>query len=163
MALVSGGFYLSVTLQDSGLNTTTKEFELRGATIGDAITNAGQHITLLNAVTDANVVRYSVSERTYEDAPSTPASGEVEELAILAVRTSGGKGAVIEIPAPNPSLFVATTGVNKNVVDIADTAVGDYYASFLAAGNVFISDGENAAQLLSGQRGTKKSRQATRR
>lgn len=164
MALVSGGFFLTVTLQDSGLNTTTKEWELRGADIAAATTNAASFLTSLNAVTDANVVRYSISSRFYENAPSTPSSGQIEELAIVAVRTSGGNGATIEIPSPVAALFLDTTGANSNVVDTTATVLGDYYAEFLASGGtVFISDGESATQLVDGQRGTKKSRQRSRR
>lgn len=164
MAIVSKGRFLTVTLQDSGLSKTTKEWELRGATMADAVTNANAFIALLLAVTEANLLSYNISERFYEAAPSIPSSGQVEDLAIISIRTSGGNGATLEIPAPIPTMFDALTGDGQNNVDITNVPLGDYYAAFLATGGkVFVSDGEDATLLVKGQKGTKKSRQGSRR
>lgn len=164
MAIISKGFFLTVTLQDSGLSKTTKEWELRGATLADAVTNANGFLALLNPVTDANVVSYNISQRFVEDAPSIPSSGQVESLAIVSVRTSGGNGATIEVPAPVDLLFDALTGDGQNNVNTAYQPLVDYYGAYLAVGGkVFVSDGESATLLVKGQRGTKKSRQGTRR
>lgn len=160
MAIIKKGYFLNVTLQDSGFNSTSKEYALRGADFAAASTNAASMISALDAVSDAKIARYAISERWYDNAFSAPVAGEVEELAIISVRTSGGNNATVEIPAPIAGAFKGTSGTDKNVVDLTNASVDAYLDQFFAiGGSAYISDGESISVAIEGQRGTKKSRQ----
>lgn len=164
MAVVKKGYFLSITLQDSGFNSTTIERELRGSDFATASTNATAYMTALATVTDAKVARYSISERWYDNAFSAPVAGEVEELGIVSIRTTGGNNAIVEVPAPKAGVFVGTSGTDKNIVNLASGSIMETFLDEYEAvgGSVFVSDGEAMAVAISGQRGTKKSRQRVR-
>lgn len=158
MALTSMGWMLSVTLRDSGFNTTTKEYQVRGTTHTAVQADATAIITALQAVTDGGVQSYRLTER-YADVNFGGGAGEAEELAIVTGISSSARGVVLEIPAPKIGLFKNTTGVDKNIVDMTDTALQAYIALFASGGHAYVSDGESWVTSVDGQRGTKKSRQ----
>jgi len=161
MALVGGGYFGVVELIDNGGNVTKRRYELTAATIADADTDmSGTVIPALQAVTDAKVKGYVVEISVVEDALTLPASGvEIENLALLDMSIVGHpeKSATLTIPAPKPTIFVATSGDGANVVDPADSAVVAYVALFEAGGQALISDGEVASGLVAGRRIHRKS------
>lgn len=162
MALVSAGWDLAVTLVDRGLNQVTKTYELNPATVTDDTEAAAAVAAILSAlggVTEATIKGYRISQAFYEDAFSTPVVGEVENLAVLTMRIAGDpfKKVTHTIPAPEPAIFQAASGVGWNEVDTADPLVTAYRDLFTAGGEVVISDGENISAIESGRRAHRKS------
>src|SRR5664279_209353 len=161
MALVAGGYFGVVDLIDNGGNVTRRRYELTAATVADADSDMSTVIVpALVAVTDAKVKGYLIEVTTVEDSLTLPASGvEIENLALLDFSIVGHpeKSATLTIPAPKPTIFVASSGDGANVVDPADAAVIAYVALFEGSGQVLISDGEVAAGLVSGKRIHRKS------
>lgn len=155
MALVSDGYMLTVTLVDSGTNIAVKNYELTAATFAAAQTDAADILTRLNAVTDAFVKGYSISERFIENTPGLPLDAEIEDRAsiVLQLGSSPFKKAVHEIPAPVIGLFKAATGVDRNNIDLADVDLLAYLATFISGGEATLSDGEFIeATPISGKR-----------
>ncbi len=151
MALVSKGTFLNVTVADAAGNKSTLQYPLTFVDIdalNTGIANVQAIMTTLDAVTDANIIGYSIGESFAEDAVfyGTPGS-EVENIALVTARIDGavpGKHVSLRIPAPNDGLFLGSTGENRNVLDTADVALRAYLGNFAAAaGYVHVSDGEH--------------------
>lgn len=160
MALVSNGFWLSVTLRDNGGNETTRRYQLASVDAVEAGTHSAAIIAALNAVTDAVIVSWFNYQSFVEDAFAYPGSGiEIENLALLDfdIVDHPEKSATLTIPAPAPAIFVATSGAGANIVNTAHAAVIAYAALFLTGGAALISDGEVAQSLVSGKRIHRKS------
>lgn len=160
MALVSNGFWLSVTLRDNGGNETTRTYQLSSADAAAAGVDSAAILVALNAVTDAVIVSWMNYERFVEDAFAYPASGvEVENLALLdfEIVDHPEKSATLTIPAPAPAIFMATSGGGANIVNTANAAVIAYAGLFMTGGEALISDGEVAQGLVSGKRIHRKS------
>jgi len=162
MAFVSGGWDLAVTLVDRGLNQVTKTYEFNPATVTDdaeAATAMAAVIAALDGVTEAKIKGYRISQAFYDDAFTTPTVGEVENLAVLTMRIAGDpfKKVTHSIPAPEPSIFQAASGVGWNEVDTAAALVTAYRDLFTAGNELVISDGENISAIESGRRAHRKS------
>lgn len=160
MALVSNGFWLSVTLRDNGGNETTRRYQLSSADATAAGTDSATILAALGAVTDAVIVSWFNYQMFVEDAFAYPGSGvEIENLALLAfdIVDHPEKTATLTIPAPAPAIFVATSGAGANIVNTSNAAVIAYGALFQTGGEALISDGEVAQTLVSGKRIHRKS------
>lgn len=149
MAIVSKGTFLNVTLADAAGNKSNLRFALDFADL-DALNTGAASITAilaaLDAVTDANVIAYSMGQDFAEDAVfyGTPGS-EVENVALITARVDGvvpAKFTTIRVPAPNDGVFLGTVGENRNMVDTADAAMRTYLGLFTSAGHITVSDGE---------------------
>lgn len=160
MALVSDGFYLTVTLMDSGLNTSTLNFDLVAADHATAVTDSATVIAALSAVTQAEIKAYSISNRFYEDNISVPIAGiQIENQALVVVQLASSplKKASIRIPAPSPDIFLALTGEGSNTVDVLNAELVDYVDIWQETGGIAtLSDGEaindGLAAILRGRR-----------
>jgi hypothetical protein len=163
MALTQQGFWLTIEMRDSGDNRTSKSFEMTAATAAAAETDAAAIIILWNALTDAEILGYTVSNRYVETAPAIPSAGvHIENVAevLLQIEGSAVKRAVLSVPAPVAGMFEGATGENSNIVDTAFQALVDFVASFGTLGNntLLISDGEHADGIAKGRRVHRKSR-----
>lgn len=154
MALVSQGFFLTVSLVDGGANTTSKTFELTAATLAAAVTDAATILSRLAAVTQADISGYNIGERFVEDAVVLTAGVQIENRARVTgyIEGAGLKKANIDIPAPVDGIMQGTTGSAANTVDLADGALTAYLSTFQAGGLATISDGEVLGTLISGKR-----------
>lgn len=154
MALVSGGYFLSIVLVDTGNNHTTLTFELTAVTAAAAEIDALAIIAVLNPVTDAVIKTYRVGQRFIENAFAFPAAAEIEKKASIVALISGEseKTCQFKIPAPNVGIFQGTDGEAFNLVDIADVALLAYALIWQTAGEATISDGEVMGNLLRGKR-----------
>ena len=154
MAVVSAGRFFTVQLKDTGGNPTTRTFELVATTDTQAQIDAASILTKLLAVTDANLVGYTVSEKFVENAFALPTGAEVENQLQITMPIAGkpNKSGTVSIPAPAAGLFVAATGEGYNQPDFTDSALIAYLDIFTATGNQSkISDGEIA--VLTNARG----------
>ena len=155
MALVSDGYELSISLLDTQGDTSTLRYRLRATTAADAATDAGTIITALSAITLSDVISYRLTEVFLEDNFTTfPVGADNDQRVALTVQLAGlgQKKASLEVPAPNPAIFVATSGPGANEADTTDVDLLAYIALFTATGEATISDGEDVLTLLSGKR-----------
>jgi len=141
MALVSTGFFCSVTIVDaSGVNKSNLQFDI--ADEADAATIA----TRLTALTSGLVQSYRVGEKFEEDTLVVGTAGsEIENVALISARIDNPaeKYAQLRIPAPVDGLFNATTGSGRNIVNPAFAALQTYLGSFVTTtGIATLSDGE---------------------
>lgn len=155
MAIVSGGWKLSVTVVDNGGDTTTRTFDLQSADGTEAATDSAAVLAAFMALTDAVQVSHWYYESFVNDSLAFPASGvENQNQALLdfLITDDPTKHATLSIPAPKPGIFMSTSGPAAEIVDVADAAVIAFAALFIPAGNAFLSDGETADALVGGHR-----------
>ena len=162
MALVGTGFGMTVSFLDNGMNQVTREYIMDAdiVTYADAETEAAAMIPKVAAVTDASIPQYRVFQIYTESALVIPGSGvQVEDQASITalLTTPGNKQANINIPAPKPAIFVATSGKQANIVNTGNAALVTFTDSFKVAGKFTISDGEEISRLVDGKRVHKKS------
>lgn len=160
MALVSNGWYGTVTLADHGDNRSTMKFQFDPATTADfaaALAAMANLVADLDAITDAEIVGYTVTEDFYENAIALPAAGvENEDKASVTYSIDGTKKkGNFKIPAPvsaGANNLFGTTGGAANQVNTSSTVLQAYADNFRTAGNFLISDGEKIDILLVGKR-----------
>jgi|SRR3989304_719249 len=156
MALVGGRWWVEYELADTGGQLTRKRFELNApADYAAAVVSESTFRLDLIGVTDLSIKSYRVYREFYEDAFALPGDAQIEDQAVLVFELPNPlKTATIIIPGAKETLYVAASGANNNVVDIADAAVTAFASNFLSGGvNEFLlSDGEEAAALLKGHR-----------
>jgi len=146
MAFQSQGFFVTFTIQDAQGDKTHRRLELDAATMTDALAYALVAKGYLDAVTAGCIVKYTVSQDFEEDAATLPANTDISQGANIVMRIDGrpSKSASWNIPAPDPTIFVGTSGENANTVDGTDAAVIAFVGMFDAdGGECFISDGEH--------------------
>lgn len=160
MALVTYGFTLQVELVDRGGDITTKTYDLTATTHADALTASAAIVGALDAVTNAKIRSYSVSEKYKDNAFTLPLLGQIEEQALIVLRLTSDptKSATHTIPAPVDGIFMDTSGEGFNTVDGTDSLLQAYLDIFDATGESYISDGERSAGFVSGKRIHRKSR-----
>lgn len=162
MALVGGGFGMTVSFLDNGMNQVTREYimDLDIVTYTDAAAEAALMIPRIVGVTNASIPQYRVFQIFSENALTIPGTGvQVENQASITalLTTPGNKQANINIPAPKPEIFVAMSGKQANIVNTAYPALVTFTDSFLIAGKFTISDGEEISRLVDGKRVHKRS------
>lgn len=163
LTAASNGFWLSVTIMDRNEDTTTVERQLDAADMTEALAIAGEHITDMYVVSEAEVLGYSVAERYVNTTPAIPAVGELQTRARLTIRLAAGQGkATHDIFAPKETIFRELTGKDNKIVDISHAGVIDYVENFRTSSvaGLFISDGEKAddtAPLIQGRKVSAKS------
>lgn len=155
MAIVSGGYRLSVTVMDNGGDQTTRTFDLTAADDATAATDSATVLAAFMALTDGVQVSHTLEHVFVNDAISFPASGvENQNQALLdfLLADDPTKHATKSIPAAKPGIFMSTSGPAAEIVDTADAAVIAFAALFLDAGEATLSDGESADALTGGHR-----------
>lgn len=163
MALVLSGFEVTVELKDSSNRSFRKVLKCNSgvADHAAALTAAAAYAAALSPIIDTVIKSYRVSDIFEENAFALPTGGiNGSEQAMLVWNLEGGLETVNHfLPGPDPGIFVATSGPNRNVIDIADAALGTYQNQFKTTGGVFeVSDGEQIdddTPILRGERITK--------
>lgn len=154
MALVSDGFFYSVTVVDNDGNETTKRYELQSATYAEAVTDGAAIITALLNVSDGKVSATRIEQAFVEDALVLPVIlTPVSEIVSVTARKAGAgnKKANYSIPMPKEAIM------SGNSLIVTNAAVQAYNALYAAGNEAYISDGENlaVADPLEGIRVTK--------
>ena len=147
MALVSDGWFLNVTLVDSGGNSSTLSYNLVAANAADATAGAATVLAELAPITNAVIKSYTLVERFIEDALTLPGAGvNVEERASVVVQLASSplKRSMVVIPAPAIGIFQGTSGDPLNTIDPTDADLRSYINLFSDSGSgvATISDGE---------------------
>lgn len=117
MAIVTQGFKGSVKLVDAGGNVSILRPDVEGASFAAALTNLQSLVAAIDALTDALVAGYSLSE-VYAEDTAQYGTGEVENIAEVVVPLeTAGKYHTFKIPAPVAAMFVGASGPDYNKVN----------------------------------------------
>lgn len=154
MAIVTDHFEITVKLVDEGTNFSTLTFQCRDAAYADVVTAKTALVAALDAITDCVIQRVSINEIWANDAFAYPADVETANKLSMTIELAGGIGkkANLKVPGPIAAMFGATGTAGFNVLDTGNALILTYVALFAAAGDFFISDGEDAVTLVSGKR-----------
>lgn len=159
MALVSNGWYVTVTVVDNGNNRGSYDFECDPAIVDSAGANAAalSLITDLNNVSNGVVAAYSVAERFRENALILPPSGvELNVKASLSlVKASDGLTANFRLSMPTPAIgivFENDSGGGANTVATSSTTLATFLDNFRVGGNFMFNDGDKMGLLVKGKR-----------
>lgn len=167
MAFVQGNWRISFTVSDQQGDTSVVAYEAEAGVYDDAETLAQAVLPLLQAITSAKVIQYSIAS-VFEETDTAlyyPANSSVEAKAVVTVQLDDiSKKATVTIPSPVNAIFInAGVGKSGNVVDITNAALEAFIDEFDSANpsHLLISDGETIANMISGVR-TVRRRQAPR-
>lgn len=161
MAFTSTGFWLNLEFRDLGKGKTSRRHQMATQidyvaqlTLAAAVKNAYE------AISDAEIVAYSVAERFVEAAIVLPPAGtQIENLAVISgkIFEHPEKSATLTVPAPKDAIFVGASGDNYDIVDLDDAAVATYLDFFrngtAATPQLYVSDGEELEDSTFGYKG----------
>lgn len=140
MAFDPNGFGLSVTFVDKNGNESVKIFDLQGADVAAATTNAAAAVAAYGAATKAEILKYDIHVRFIEDTVVMPTS-DMPVSTFVSVTTAlatAGKKANYAIPMPVDAIMSGNDLIKGDA--LAEAVQGLY----LSGGELFISDGELA-------------------
>lgn len=157
MALVAkgngAGYFLTMTVVDRNQDDATLTYELRSATMAEALTDSAAIMADFLLVSQAKISGYGVSQRFVEDALVLPTSGELQIKARIGIRLADGQGnETLDIPAPKEEIFVSLTGKGNKIVNTAYGDLVGYVSNYYTAGTAFISDGEAVDAMTEGRK-----------
>ena len=152
--LTSAGFYAKFSLRDRAGNQATIGPQVVGADIATAKANAASLVTLINAVTDALIYSYTITEKFVDDTDTIAATDcQVENIASVVVELeTGGKKHALRIPAPSIGIFKGTSGEDMNVVDTADADLIAYVEAFTDKTGYTVPGADAIALLSDGEK-----------
>lgn len=139
-------FVATMTLVDSYGRLTTKRVETTDALLAGAQSSVGSLATILNSLTDLELLRVTYSEVDDAAAFAGAAGSNVDVGATFKVVLDDGALAPYKIPG-----FVAAKVGGSGGIDPADVDVAAYFALFATGGTLRMSDGEAVDSVVSGQ------------
>jgi hypothetical protein len=151
MALTSAGYFCNVTITDaSGVNKANLSYDIVAADIATAKTNAAALVAEVDNVSQGLVVSYRIGEKFEEDTDQTaPAGVQIEDLALVSVvLETDNKKYSFKIPAPDPALFLDTTGEDSNVIDTSNANLQNFIGLFTDKTG-YTTPGDDAIALVS--------------
>ena len=154
MAIVASRFEITVKLVDEGANHASMTFKCRDTVYADVVVAKTALVAALDAVTDCVIQRVSINEIWKNDAFAYPTDVETKDKASITVELAGGEGkkANIKISGPIDAMFGASGTKGFNVVDTGNALLITYCNLFKAAGEFYVSDGEDLETIISGKR-----------
>jgi len=155
MAFVLQNFIFTIAFADNSGAVSTRTYETQDTDLAAVTALLDDWATTFAAVTDAEIVSYSLTQRWIEDTVVLPAIGvQNENQAIVSAKILGDptESAVITLPAPKSGVFVGQSGPSADVVNIAAQIVINWLGLFLDGGAFYVSDGENPVAPFSGRR-----------
>lgn len=159
MALVAAdpAFKASIQLVATNSKSMPINLSLTATLYADAVTAVTAFLTDLAGVSAGVVKSYTITSTAVEDALALPTDQDAEygEAASITGTMEGNplKSWNLRIPMPKAGIFVDTSGLNRDVIDITDAALTAYIANFTSVGDVAtVSDGEFVDSILSGRR-----------
>jgi len=161
MALQASRWYTVLTMKDQGGNTFRRTYEQSApADYAAALASQTALATDLQAVSNCQIVK-AVTFQEYEEDTTFVGTAEGENQALITVGLANKPldSATLNIPAPVDSIFVGTSGPNRNVVkEPADSAIlAAFLANFDSEALFYVSDGEQMDGFKKGKRIHKKS------
>ncbi len=113
MALIVDGVTATYTFRDNNGKESTCSFRLpTGIPVADTVTAAESLVALLTPLSNAALVRYSISRDYFENTPPTPAvESEVERKLTMTFRAGTGQTVIVNIPSPIFGLEIPNTDI----------------------------------------------------
>lgn len=152
MAFVTAYYVVHFVLVDRGGRSTRMTFRGTSAFTALSDTNKQAQVTNLRQnlelVTACKIRSFTLSQLTIQDAFTLPSSAqaELEAKAVVSAQLTGrpNRRGVLHIPGPVDALFKATSGVEADVVNTAQTNLGAILSKLDSTGqDMFtLSDGE---------------------
>lgn len=171
MALVATGWRMSFTAVDSAGDKSVRTYDLVATSAAEADTAADAALTAFALVSDSVITEVFVGEVRQETALVLPTDVEngVEAAVTAYINGLGSKVATWKVPGAKTktadTIFLSTTGKNRNVVNLANAGVIQWNSLFVtgAGQRLYISDKEalKAAGMISGVRVVGGKRQPT--
>lgn len=137
-------YQCTISMVDAYGRAVSKRVDVSADTHALAVTAAGAFVTDLQALTEAEVLYYSVAERVTFNGSLT-AGANRDEGVTFSVRTTDNEKSTIKVPAPKNAIF-NTDGS----VDTANALVTDFIANYLSAA-ILVDDGEIVTSLIGGR------------
>jgi len=159
MALVSAGYFSTVSLSDTNGNVSTLTYRFNPVTITTlalALTAQSAMNTVIGNLTDSEISAYSVGERFTEDALTLPASAQNEVKASVSFSKSGYGLGNLKVPAPKVAVWQGASGAPSMQVDLTAGILTAYTNKFVTGDDYTINDGEFLVSLIRGKRVTAK-------
>lgn len=138
-------YQLEYVLVDGYAREGRKRFTTQ--TIADfaaAMALAAAVLADLQAITGMGVLRYTITQE-FSVLSGATAGANKDAGITLSVRKADSRRDTLKIPSPESSYLLP-----DGTVDITDAIVTDWFANFTTAGDLTLSDGEVASELLSG-------------
>jgi hypothetical protein len=154
MAMVSGRWFTMVKFVGSDGRPRLRRYEQSNpADYAAALVSQTAILTDLAGVTDAVIAGCYTYQEVYNDAITLPTDVKLDDEAVLTFRlTNPLKTGTVTIPGAKASIYEGATGPAFNIVDIEDAAVLAFAANFLLDALFWVSDGEQADELIAGAR-----------
>lgn len=146
---------ITITFMDVQGDRVSYQHEMQATSYTEATSDKAAIIAAFEAVTDCEIVGYTLSEKWYEDTVVDPPSGTQREntAELLLNPTDPLKPyPTVTIPGAKDSIMMGGSGPSNNIVDITDTDVLALVALFLADGELYVSDGETVTGIIAGER-----------
>jgi len=137
-------FPATISMVDAYGRALTKRVDISAADYATALTNAASFVDDLQAITEAEVLYYSVATKVVY-AGTLTAGANRDEGATFSVRTTDNEKAVVKVPAPMNAIFQS-----DGSVDLSNALVTALFANYLGA-LVLVDDGETVISLISGR------------
>lgn len=137
-------YQCSISMVDAYGRPVSKRVDINAADYATALTQAGDFVDDLQAITEAEVLAYSVATKVVYSGTLT-AGANRDEGATFSVRTEDNEKATVKVPAPKNAIFNS-----DGTVDLANALVTDLFANYLGD-LVLVDDGETVIALLGGR------------
>lgn len=155
MAYQAGRWFTVVQFVGSDGKVRQRRYEQSNpADYAAALVSQTAIVTDLAGVTDAVITGYHTYQEVYNDAVALPSDVQLDDEALLTFRLASNplKSGTVSIPAAKDAIFEGETGPAYNIVDIENAEVAAFAANFLLDALFWISDGEQADELIAGVR-----------
>lgn len=139
-------FFVNVLMQDAygKGRRTRRRYELDVVDYAGAVARAGTLVTALAAITECNILNYTISN-IVPFADAVTAGANIDAGVTLSWDLGAGKQAASQVPSPEAAIL---DGYGN--VDLTNAAVLAFESEY-TSGEVLISDGETALDLLAGK------------
>ena len=140
-------YTIRVELVDAFQRDGSKVYETITSIVDEAAAVAAAELLMtdLAALTEMDILAYTVSRRVVYTDSVTGGANRDEGLTAVLRKVDNHKG-TIKVPAPIDSVFNL-----DGTLDLTDTIVTDFFGNFLTTGQWTFSDGEQASSLVSGR------------
>ncbi len=142
MAFIALPYVASYTFRDNNGEESTATIALSAAAEpADVVAAAGSVASAIAGLSDATLVRYSISRQFEENAPAAPpATAEVERKLVLSYKAQNLQRVIVTVPSP-------AFGIEQSGTNIVTSASVEVFANALIAGfpgGVFLVSNANS-------------------
>lgn len=137
-------YQCAISMVDAYGRPVSKRVDISAVDYATALINASGFVDDLQAITEAEILYYTVATKVVY-AGTLTAGANRDEGVTFSVRTTDNEKAVIKVPAPKNAIFQS-----DGSVDLSNALVTGLMANYLGA-LVLVDDGETVTSLISGR------------